>query len=64
MEAASGMEFSDDDMDIDTDEFLHMELYVLTKTETYDKKDGSGEGKKSAVAAYYSLAEMADSPDV
>lgn len=64
LEAASGMEWDQDDMDFDSDEFKNAEFYVLTKTETYPKKDGSGEGTKSAVAEYYSLADMADSPDV
>jgi hypothetical protein len=64
MEAASGMKWEEDDMDFDSDEFDGAEFFVLKKTETYPKKDGSGEGTKSVVAAYYSLAEMADQPEV
>lgn len=60
LEAFSGMEWNEDDMDFDSNNFMNMEAYVLTVQETYEKKDGSGEAVKSAVAEYYSLSEMAD----
>lgn len=62
LEAFSGTEWADEDMEFDSEEFVNLEAYVLTKQETYPKKDGSGEGLKSAVSEYYSLASMADTP--
>lgn len=59
LQAVTGTPWDEDEMDFDSDELLQMEFYGLTKTETYPKKDGSGEGIKSAVSEYYSLADMA-----
>jgi hypothetical protein len=49
LEAVTGMKWADDDMDFDTQELINLEGYIMTKQETYPKKDGSGDGVKSVV---------------
>jgi len=64
LEAVSGVEWDEDDMDFDSDEFVNMEVYGLTAQETYPKKDGTGEGTKSVISEYYSIASMSDPKDI
>jgi len=62
LETITGSKWDQEDMEVDTDEFIGLEFAVLTEQQSYVRSNGQGEGVKSQVMDYYSsTSEVANS---